>query len=343
MAPNWPKQYGGTGWTPIERYLFEEELALGSTPPVIPFGVAMVGPVIIEFGSEAQKQRFLPRILSSEDLWCQGYSEPGAGSDLASLTTRGRRDGRHYIVNGTKTWTTMAHYADWIFCLVRTDGAAKKQEGISFLLIDMHSPGVSVRPIRTFDGGEEVNEVYFDDVRVPAENLVGEENKGWAYAKFLLGHERTGIAGVARSKKQLARVKTLAASELCDGKPLLEQKGFRDKIAAVEIELMALEYMNLRIVCAEQAGETMAAESSILKFRGTELQQAITELLLEVIGYYAHPYLPQAVAQGRSEQPIGPDYAASIPPLYFNWRKTSIYGGTNEIQKNIIAKMVLGL
>jgi alkylation response protein AidB-like acyl-CoA dehydrogenase len=343
MAPNWPKQYGGTGWTPIERYLFEEELALGSTPRIIPFGVAMVGPVIIEFGTEAQKQCFLPRILSSEDLWCQGYSEPGAGSDLASLTTRARRDGKHYIVNGAKTWTTMAHYADWIFCLVRTDGAAKKQEGISFLLIDMHSPGVSVRPIRTFDGGEEINEVYFDDVRVPAENLVGEENKGWTYAKFLLDHERTGITGVAHSKKQLARVKTLAASELCDGRSLLEQKRFREKIAAVEVDLMALEYTNLRIVCAEQAGETMAAESSILKFRGTELQQAITELLLEVIGYYSHPYVPQAIVQGWSGQAIGPHYAASIAPLYFNWRKTSIYGGTNEIQKNIIAKMVLGL
>jgi alkylation response protein AidB-like acyl-CoA dehydrogenase len=343
MAPNWPTAYGGTGWTPIERYIFEEELAFGSTPRINPFGVAMVGPVIIEFGSEAQKRRFLPRILSSEELWCQGYSEPGAGSDLASLITRARRDGEHYIVNGAKTWTTMAQYADWIFCLVRTGSAAKKQEGISFLLIDMHSPGVSMRPIRTFDGGEEINEVYFDDVRVPVENLVGDENKGWSYAKFLLGHERTGIAAVGRSKKQLARVKALAARELCDGKALLEHQRFREKIAAVEIELIALEYTNLRIACAEQAGETMAAESSILKFRGTELQQAITELLLEVIGYYAHPYVPQAMVEGWSEQPIGPEYAAPIASHYFNWRKSSIYGGTNEVQKNIIAKMVLGL
>ncbi|MFQ5937180.1 MAG: acyl-CoA dehydrogenase family protein [Acidiferrobacterales bacterium] len=343
MAPNWPKQYGGTGWTPIERYLFDEELALAGTPRIAPFGINMVGPVIIEFGNEAQKQRFLPRILSSQDWWCQGYSEPDAGSDLASLKARAVRDGDSYVVNGAKTWTTMAQYADWIFCLVRTDSSGKKQEGISFLLIDMHSPGVSVRPIRMFDGGQEINEVFFDDVRVPVENLVGEENKGWTYAKFLLDHERTGIAGVARSKKQLARLKDIAAHELCDGRPLLEDRRFREKIAAVEIELMALEYTNLRIVCTEQAGETMAAESSILKFKGTEIQQAITELLFEVIGYYAYPYLPEVLAQGWGEAPIGPEYAAALGPHYFNWRKSSIYGGTNEIQKNIIAKMVLGL
>ncbi len=343
MAPNWPREHGGTGWSPIERYIFEEEMALGATPRVIPFGVNMVGPVIIEFGNAAQRRRFLPRILSSEDWWCQGYSEPGAGSDLASLTTRAVADGSDYVVNGAKTWTTFAHYADWMFCLVRTGAGGAKQEGISFVLIDMHAPGVSVRPIATIDGGREINDVFLDDVRVPRENLVGEEGKGWTYAKFLLGHERTGIAGVARSKKQLARLRDIAAREVRGGAPLGEDRRFREKVAALEVELTALEYTNLRFVSAENAGAAPGPESSILKLKGTEIQQAITELLLEAVGYYAYPYAPHALEEGWNEEPIGPAYAAPLAPLYFNWRKASIYGGSNEIQKNIIAKMVLGL
>ncbi len=343
MAPNWPREHGGTGWSPIERYIFEEEMALGATPRVIPFGVDMVGPVIIEFGNAAQRRRFLPRILSSEDWWCQGYSEPGAGSDLASLTTRAVADGSDYVVNGAKTWTTFAHYADWMFCLVRTGAGGAKQEGISFVLIDMHAPGVSVRPIATIDGGREINDVFLDEVRVPRENLVGEEGKGWTYAKFLLGHERTGIAGVARSKKQLARLRDIAAREVRGGAPLGEDHRFREKVAALEVELTALEYTNLRFVSAENAGAAPGPESSILKLKGTEIQQAITELLLEAVGYYAYPYAPHALEEGWNEEPIGPAYAAPLAPLYFNWRKASIYGGSNEIQKNIIAKMVLGL
>ncbi|HEX9570307.1 MAG TPA: acyl-CoA dehydrogenase family protein [Rhodospirillales bacterium] len=341
MAPHWPEKYGGTGWSPVERYLFEEELALGGCPRVAPFGINMVGPVIIEFGSEAHKRRFLPRILSNDDWWCQGYSEPEAGSDLAALKTRAEADGDDYLVNGVKTWTTFAHYADWIFCLVRTDPKAKKQEGISFLLIDMRADGIAIRPIRTFDGGDEINEVSFTDVRVPKENLVGREGQGWTIAKFLLGYERTGIAGVARSKKQMQRLRTIASREMCGGRPLIEDPRFRDKVAAVEIELMALEYTNLRIVSAENAGQAPGPESSLLKFRGTEIQQAITELLLEAVGYYALPYAPDALTDGWNESPIGPEYAAPLAPHYFNWRKASIYAGTNEIQKNIIAKMIL--
>jgi len=343
IAPGWPTEYGGPGWTPIQRYIFEEELALGSSPRLITFGLKMLGPVLIEFGSDAQKERFLPRILSSDDWWCQGYSEPGAGSDLASLTTRAVADGDHYVVTGAKTWTTLAQYADWMFCLVRTDDAGKKQEGISFLLIDMTSPGVTVRPITTIDGGREINEVFLDEVQVPKENRVGAEGQGWTIAKFLLGHERTGIAGVARSKKQVARLKEIAGKELSGGRPLLEDRRFRDKVAALEIELTALEFTELRMVSAESAGEAPGARASILKLKGTEVQQAITELLLEAVGYYACPYAPEALTEGWNEDPIGPAYAAPLAPHYFNWRKVSIYGGTNEIQKNIVAKMILGL
>jgi alkylation response protein AidB-like acyl-CoA dehydrogenase len=343
MAPHWPVEYGGTGWSPLRRYLFEEELALCGCPRVAPFGVNMVGPVIIEFGTEAQKRRFLPRILSSDDWWCQGYSEPEAGSDLASLTTRAEPTGDHYLVNGIKTWTTLAQYADWIFCLVRTDPKAKKQEGISFLLVDMKSKGVAVRPIRTLDGGVEVNEVAFTDVVVPRENMIGREGQGWTIAKFLLGYERTGIAGVARSKKQIVRLKEIAGREMADGRPLIEDPRFREKVAALEIDLMALEMTSLRIVSAENAGQAPGPESSLLKFRGTEIQQAVTELLLEAVGYYGFPFVPDALADGWNETPIGPDHAAPVAPHYFNWRKASIYAGSNEIQKNIIAKLILGL
>lgn len=343
MAPHWPEQYGGNGWSPVERYLFEEELALGGCPRVAPFGVNMVGPVIIEFGSQAQKQRFLPRILASDDWWCQGYSEPEAGSDLASLKTRAEADGDHYVVDGVKTWTTFAHYADWMFCLVRTDPTVKKQEGISFLLIDMRSDGIAIRPIRTFDGGQEVNEVSLTDVRVPKDNLVGREGQGWTIAKFLLGYERTGTATVGRSKKQVQRLKEIAARETSGGRPLIEDEKFRDKIAAVEIELMALEYTTLRIVSAANAGQAPGPESSLLKYRGTEIQQAITELMLEAVGYYGFPYVPDALDDGWNETPIGPEYAAPLAPTYFNFRKASIYAGSNEIQKHIIAKKILGL
>jgi alkylation response protein AidB-like acyl-CoA dehydrogenase len=343
IAPNWPKKYGGTGWTPMQRHIFDEELGRAWSPMIIPFGLTMVGPVIYTFGNDAQKERFLPRILSSDDWWCQGYSEPGAGSDLASLKTRAVRDGDDYVVNGQKTWTTYAQYADWIFCLVRTDPAAKQQEGISFLLIDMKSPGITVKPIRTFDGGAEVNEVFFDDVRVPAENLIGEENKGWTYAKFLLGHERTSIARVGGSKKALARLKDIARKEVSRGRPLIEDARFRDRIAEVELELLALESVVLNGLASEARGRPPGPEASLLKIKGTVVQQGLTELALEAIGPYAAPYIPEAFEAGWNEAPVGPDYAMALAPTHFNVRKTSIYGGSNEIQKNIIAKMVLGL
>jgi len=341
IAPQWPVEHGGTGWTATQRHIFEEELAYGFCPRLIPFGLKMVAPVIMKFGSQAQKDRYLPRILSSEDWWCQGYSEPGSGSDLASLQTKAVRDGDHYVVNGMKTWTTYAQHADMMFCLVRTSSAGKRQEGISFLLLDMHSPGISVRPIQTIDGSAEINEVRFDEVRVPANNLVGEENKGWTYAKYLLGHERTGIAGVAHSKEQIKRLKAIAAAERAGDRSLLETPRFRDKISSVEIDLMALEMTELRTVYAESAGRAPGPEASILKIRGTEIQQAITELLFEAVGHYAFPVEDER--EGANEPPIGPDYAGQLAPTYFNWRKSSIYGGSNEIQKNIIAKLVLGL
>ena len=341
IAPNWPVEHGGTGWTPTQRHIFEEELAYGHCPRIIPFGLKMVGPVIMKFANQAQKNHYLPRILSSEDWWCQGYSEPGSGSDLASLQTKAVRDGDHYVVNGMKIWTSGAQHADMMFCLVRTSNTGKRQEGISFLLIDMHSKGITVRPIVTIDGGADVNEVHFDDVRVPVQNLVGEENAGWTYAKYLLGHERTGIAGVAHSKEQIKRLKAIASAERAGDRSLLETPRFRDKIATVEIDLMALEMTELRTVYAESAGKGPGPEASILKIRGTEIQQAITELLFEAVGHYAFPVDDER--EGANEPPIGPDYAGRLAPHYFNWRKSSIYGGSNEIQKNIIAKLVLGL
>jgi len=343
-TPNWPVEWGGTGWSPVQQYLFQEEMQLAPAPAPLPFGVNMLGPVLIAFGSEEQKRRFLPRIATLEDWWCQGFSEPGAGSDLASLKTSAKRDGDHYIVNGQKTWTTLAQHADWIFCLVRTDPAAKKQEGISFLLIDMKSPGVTVRPIVTIDGGREINEVFFDDVRVPVENLVGAENKGWDYAKFLLGNERVGIARIGLSKERIRRLKQLAETERDGDRPMIEDVRFREKIAAIEIELKALEMTQLRVVAAERNRKDKKPDpaSSILKLKGSEIQQAITELLLELVGLYALPSEPEP-EDGSNEPPIGPDWAGSVAPTYFNWRKISIYGGSNEIQKNIIAKAILGL
>ena len=344
VAPNWPVEHGGTGWTPVQRHIFEDEIAEAGAPPVIPFGVTMCGPVVIRFGDDWQKQYFLPRILSGEHVWCQGFSEPGSGSDLASLRTRAVREGDQYVVNGQKIWTTSAHFADWIFMLVRTDPQARKQqEGISFLLIDMKSPGITVRPIVTMDGGREVNEVFFDNVKVPAKNLVGEEHKGWTYAKFLLGNERTGIARVGASKRALRHLKDIAAQEQEGGEPLLQNPRFRDKIAALEIELMALEITNLRMIAAMRGGKGPGPESSILKIKGSDIQQRLTELAMEAVGPYAMPFQREALAEGWNEEPIGPAYAAVTAPHYFNYRKVSIYGGSNEIQRNVIAKMMLGL
>lgn len=344
-APHWPVEYGGTGWGPMKQYIFLEELQRHPAPQPLAFGVNMVGPVIYTFGNAAQKARYLPRILNLDDWWCQGFSEPGAGSDLASLKTKAVRDGDHYVVNGQKTWTTLAQYADWIFCLVRTNPEAKKQEGISFLLIDMKTPGIEVRPIVTMDGGREINEVFLTDVRVPVENLVGEENRGWDYAKFLLGNERTNIARVGMSKQRIARIRELAAKEMSGGRPLIEDPRFREKIAAVEVELKALEMTQLRVVAADaKRGATGRPDpaSSYLKIKGSEIQQATTHLLMEVMGPYAMPYQPEA-DEFSNEPPIGPGYGSHAAPSYFNNRKVSIYGGSNEIQKNIIAKAVLGL
>ena len=342
IAPSWPEEWGGTNWTPAQKYLFGEVMAEFSTPPLMPFGLSMVAPVIYTFGNDEQKNTHLPRIYNGEDWWCQGYSEPGSGSDLASLRTKAVRDGDHYIVNGSKTWTTMAQHADWIFCLVKTDTEVKAQEGISFLLIDMKTPGITVRPIITMDGGHEVNEVFLEDVKVPVANRIGEENKGWTYAKFLLGHERTGIAAVARSKRNVKKLKDIATAELIDGAPLIEDGDFAKKIAQLEIDLTALEYTDLRILAEMSKGKAPGPEASILKIKGTEIQQRITELTVEAIGHYANPFF-QGQDEGWNEYPVGPDYAVGAAPAYFNMRKTSIYGGSNEIQRNIIAKAVLGL
>jgi alkylation response protein AidB-like acyl-CoA dehydrogenase len=341
VAPGWPVEFGGTGWTPLQRHIFEEECARAGTPPILPFGVNMVAPVIMAFGSQAQKEHFLPRILSCEDWWCQGYSEPGAGSDLASLKTTAVRDGDHYIVNGQKTWTTLAQHADMIFCLVRTDTGVRKQEGISFLLIDMHTPGITVRPIVMLDEDHEVNEVFFDNVRVPVSNLVGQENRGWTYAKYLLGHERTGIAAVGRSKRELGRLKRLALREQKDGRPLLEDTLFAAKVAELEIELMALEMTVLRVLA--DAHKAPGPEASVLKVRGTEIQQRLTELMVEAAGPMALPFDDAYLAGAREHSLVEDDVAAPLLAHYFNYRKTSIYGGSNEIQRNIISQMILGL
>jgi alkylation response protein AidB-like acyl-CoA dehydrogenase len=343
VAPGWPVEYGGPGWTAVQQHIFDEECAAAGAPIVLPFGVRMVAPVIQRFGDEAQKRRFLPRILSGEDWWCQGYSEPGSGSDLASLKTRAERQGDHYVVSGQKTWNTLGQFADWIFCLVRTATEGRPQEGISFLLIDMKSPGVTVRPIRMLDGEAEINEIWLEDVKVPVANRVGEENKGWTYAKFLLGHERTGIAGVGRSKRELKKLKDIARRERSGGRPLIEDARFRDRIAQVEIELMALEYTNLRVLSEEGARRAPGPEASILKVRGSEIQQSLTELMLQAVGTYGVPYVPEALDADWNGETVGADYTAPLAGLYFNMRKTSIYSGSNEIQKNIIAQMILGL
>ncbi len=332
VAPAWPKEFGGTSWNVVQRYIFEEECGFAGTPPLIPFGLSMCGPVLIRFGTEAQKKRFLPRIYQGEDFWCQGYSEPGSGSDLASLKTKAQLvktgKGDHYIVNGQKTWTTLGHYADWIFCLVRTDSSlSKPQEGISFLLIDMKTPGITVRPLILMDGGHEVNEVFFDDVKVPAENLVYEEGKGWTVAKYLLGHERMNTGRIGASKRELAKLKEFAGRQQGDdGRPLTEDARFRDKLTRVEVELMALEITNLRFLDQmRRSGQPPGADVSMLKIKGTEIQQSLTELMMQ------------------ASDPAAQAGFTGLAKRYCNFRKTTIYAGSNEIQRNIISKMTLGL
>jgi alkylation response protein AidB-like acyl-CoA dehydrogenase len=342
----WPKQFGGPGWTAMQMHIFDEESALAGGPRLNPFGVRMVAPVIMAFGNPRQQQRYLPKIASGEEWWCQGYSEPGSGSDLASLKTRAVRDGDSYLVTGQKTWNTFGQFADWIFCLVRTDPAAKMQEGISFLLIDMKSPGLTIRPIRLLDGSVEVNDIFFDQVRVPIENRIGEENRGWTYAKFLLGHERTNIAGVGIAKRELARLKRIATSERKNGKPLLDDPLFATRVAQVEVDLMALEVTTLRTISMERSKRAPGPEASVLKVRGTEIQQAISELTMLAMGPYALPWCREAMEAGYQVDPnaqVGPPYAFTAAARYLNQRKLSIFGGTNEIQKNIISKMMVGL
>ena len=343
LANHWPKEYGGPGWGAVEKFIFDTECALAGGPRIVPFGVNMLGPVLIKFGNEAQKKYWLPRILSGEDWWCQGYSEPGAGSDLASVKTTAVRQGDHYIVNGQKTWTTQGQHANMIFCLVRTDREAKAQSGISFLLVDMQSPGVELRPIRTLDGDKEVNEVFFTDVKVPVENLVGEENKGWTYAKYLLTYERTGIAGVGFCIAALAKLKVVAAKVMKNGQPLDQDPLFAARMAQVEIDLENMKTTNLRVIAAVAGGGVPGAESSMLKIRGTEIRQEILSLIRRAVGPYALPFIEEAQYEGYADEPVGPKEAATAAANYFNYRKLSIFGGSNEIQKNIISKMILGL
>lgn len=338
IAPLWPKEYGGPGWSITQRFIFEQETSRAGTLPPLAFSVTMVGPVIYSFGTDAQKKKFLPRILSGEDWWCQGYSEPGSGSDLATVRTRAVREGDHYVVNGHKTWTTLAQHADWIFCLVRTDPNAKPQAGISFLLIDMKSPGVTVRPIITIDGSHEVNDVFLEDVRVPVENLIGEENKGWTYAKFLLGNERTSMAGIGRSTRYIGKLKKIVDAEFASDPSTRDE--FRKEIARIELDVLALEATELRIVAQMSRGIDPGPAASLFKIRGTEIFQDITELTHRAIGTDGLALREQA--GGNAFMP-GPDYSLTATEKYLNSRKLSIYGGSNEIQRNIIAKAVLGL
>ncbi|MEJ8857489.1 acyl-CoA dehydrogenase family protein [Variovorax robiniae] len=343
LANHWPRQYGGPGWSAVQKFIFEHECALAAAPRIVPFGVSMLGPVLIKFGNEAQKQHWLPRILNGDDWWCQGYSEPGSGSDLASVKTTAVRDGDHYVVNGQKTWTTLGQHANMIFCLVRTNKEAKAQSGISFLLVDMKSPGVEVRPIITLDGEHEVNEVFFNDVRVPVENLVGEQDKGWTCAKYLLTYERTNIAGVGFSVAALEKLKRIASKVQRNGRPLAQDPLFATRLARVEIDLENMKTTNLRVIAAVAGGGVPGAESSMLKIRGTEIRQEISSLARRAMGPYAQPFIEAALHEGWDEAPVGPAEAAPLAAQYFNNRKLSIFGGSNEIQKNIISKMILGL
>ena len=342
---NWPVEYGGTGWSPVQKYIFATEMAEADAPTIVPFGLSMVGPVVYTFGNEEQKERFLPDILESNVWWCQGYSEPGSGSDLASLKTRADYAGDHYVVNGTKTWTTMGQHADWIFVLARTNtDVARRQEGISFLLVDMKTPGVSVKPIITIEGGHEVNEVHFEDVNVPAENLVGEEGRGWTYGKVLLEHERANIAAVANSRYRLRKLREQVCGSVRGAAPLSGDRSFMRRLAGVEVELKALEFTELRTLADVKSGRSPGPEASILKLKGTLVQQAIDTLCMEAAGYYALPYVQdQYVPDADFDDWVGHGTESQTSLQYFNNRKASIYGGSNEIQKNIIAKHVLGL
>ena len=344
LGYGWPRQFGGPGWTAVQKHLFEEECALAGAPRIVPFGPVMVAPVIMAFGTPEQQARFLPGIASGEVWWSQGYSEPGSGSDLASVKTRAERQGDHYLVNGQKTWTTLGQFGDWIFCLVRTDTSGKPQTGISFLLIDMKSPGVTVRPIIMLDGEHEVNEVFFDNVRVPADNLIGEENKGWTYAKHLLAHERTNIADVNRAKRELERLKRIARSE-----GVWDDTRFRDQIAQLEVDIVALEMLVLRVLSAEKSGKQSLDIAGLLKIRGSEIQQRYAELMMLAAGPYSLPFIHEAMEAGwQGDAALGglwPGNAGHCAPLsstYFNLRKTTIYGGSNEVQRNIVSQTVLG-
>jgi alkylation response protein AidB-like acyl-CoA dehydrogenase len=342
-APTWPQKFGGPGWTAVEQHIFDEECSAAGAPPIIAFSVRMVAPVLMAYGNAAQQSFFLPRILSGEDWWCQGYSEPGSGSDLASLKTQAVRKGDVYVVNGQKTWNTLGHFADWMFCLVRTTTEGRSQEGISFLLIDMKTPGISVRPIALIDGEHEVNEVWLDNVEVPVSNRVGDENKGWTYAKYLLTHERVNIARLGESKRELRALKELATRCRSQGRPLIEDARFRDRIAALEIDLLALEYTVLRVLSEEAAGRDPGPISSVLKIRGSELQQSLTELQMQALGPRALPWIPEALEAGWQGEPDGAQWWAACTGRYFNMRKTTIYSGSNEIQRNIISHRMLGL
>ncbi|WP_428374471.1 acyl-CoA dehydrogenase family protein [Lichenicoccus sp.] len=344
LAGHWPAEHGGPGWNVAQRYIFDYETARAHAPRIVAFGVNMLGPVLIKYGTEAQRRTYLPRILDGTHWWCQGYSEPGAGSDLASLRMSAVREGDHYVLNGQKTWTTLGHFANMIFCLVRTDpAAAKQQQGISFILVDMHSPGIEIRPIITLDGEHEVNEVFFTDVRVPVANRVGEENQGWTYAKYLLTYERTNIAGIGGSVAALDWLRQVAAQQLQGGRPLAQDPYFAARLARVEIDLENMKTTNLRVLAAAAHGGAPQAESSMLKIRGTEIRQEITSLTRRALGPYAQPFVSEALDADYNGEPIGPDYAASVAVEYFNNRKLSIFGGSNEIQRSIIAKTMLGL
>jgi alkylation response protein AidB-like acyl-CoA dehydrogenase len=344
----WPTRFGGTGWNVIQQHIFEEERADIGAPPQNAFSLKMLAPVLMTFANSAQQEYFLPRIIAGEDWWCQGYSEPGSGSDLASLRTSAVRHGDHYLVNGQKTWNTWGQYADWIFCLVRTGTEGRPQQGISFLLIDMKSPGITLKPITMLDGEHEINEIWFDNVQVPAQNLVGDENKGWTYAKFLLTHERTNNAGIGSCKRALKNLKEIAARQISYGRPLIEDSRFRDRIAQVELELMALEITNLRVLSATASeSRTLGPEVSVLKIKGSEIQQTLAELQMQALGPDALPYLREALETDWAADPsFAEHYRGYAPPLsgqYFNLRKTTIYAGSTEIQKNIISQLILGL
>ena len=338
IAPGWPKEYGGTGWTVTQKFIYETERGAAGIPDVVPFGLKMVAPVIYTFGTQEQKAKFLPRILSSDDWWCQGYSEPGAGSDLAALSTTAEYAGDNYIVNGRKIWTTLAQYADWIFCLVRTTKDIRRQQGISFLLIDMKTPGITVKPIVSIDGKHSLNEVLFEDVLVPVANRIGEQDKGWTYAKALLAHERTGMAEVADSKRALRELKLRAAAEVNGGQAMIKDPIFQLRLSDIEMELMALEYTELRVFASMAAGGQPGPESSLLKIKGTEITQAIQELQLQLASYYGG-----ALQGDLDNTELGHNFANEARRNYMYGRAATIYGGSNEVQRNVIAKAVLGL